>query len=145
MLDLTQIGPEHIHLTSYRPEDQSEALLNMRSEFFLPAEKFWFFVPEYNGSIPGILKMLLDALSIDQSKESFSEKKACITGTATGRAGNLRGIDHLSDILNNLNVTVFPSRLPISSIHKLIDEERNLIHLETINCLQKQADQFVAY
>ncbi len=36
------------------------AFIEMESEFLIPAEKFIIVMPEYNGSYPGILKLMID-------------------------------------------------------------------------------------
>ena len=145
ILNMTGVSPCSLSAVNYKKEDQPQELKDIQERYFLPADKFWFFVPEYNGSFPGMLKTLLDMMSVNKLSETFNHKKACITGTASGRAGNLRGMDHLSDILNHLEVTVMPNKLPISSIHKLIDQDQKLVHGETIKCLAKQAQEFVAF
>lgn len=145
ILDLTGIPPCKLAGMEYSAEGRPEELVRYQERYFIPANKFWFFVPEYNGSIPGILKILLDGLSLKSKKETFQDKKACITGTATGRAGNLRGMDHLADILNHMHVTVMPYKLPISSIHKLIDTDKILVHSDTQQVLEKQANQLLAF
>ena len=43
-------------------------------------------------------------------------------GVASGRAGNFRGMEHLTGILNYLNVLVMPNKLPVSVIEKNISE-----------------------
>ena len=65
--------------------------------------KFIFIVPEYNGSFAGILKVFLDAIS----PIIWSDNKACLVGVSTGRAGNLRGLEHLTNILNYLKLNVY--------------------------------------
>src|SRR5688572_5314822 len=62
-----------------------------------PATKFIFIAPEYNGSIPGVLKMMLD---LSDYKQTWQWKKALLVGISTGRSGNVRGLEHLTSILN---------------------------------------------
>ncbi len=107
----------------YATDDQSPQVRSLQDELILPAEKFYFVVPEYNGSFPGILKFFLDACSVREMKASFAGKKAAILGVSSGRAGNLRGMDHLTGILNYLDVTVMPNRLPVSQVSSLIEDE----------------------
>jgi NAD(P)H-dependent FMN reductase len=45
-------------------------------------------------------------------------------GVSSGRAGNLRGMDHLTGVLNYLKVTVLPNKLPISRIYKLVKDNK---------------------
>lgn len=145
LLDLQDLSPLKICKEIYEPAFKSQEIENLKEKFFLPVQKFWFFIPEYNGSFPGILKLLLDIMSTRKREETFSGKKACLTGIASGRAGNLRGMDHFAEILNHLNIAVLPHKLPISSIHKLIDQDNNLIDTKTQDCLHEQADQFVSF
>ncbi|MEO0895603.1 MAG: NAD(P)H-dependent oxidoreductase [Bacteroidota bacterium] len=144
-LDLADLGPEIIHEAMYQKDGQASEVSHIQEVYFKPSDKFWFFVPEYNGSIPGILKLLIDAISVREGKETFSNKKACITGIASGRAGNLRGMDHLADILNHMNVAVLPNKQPISSIYKLIDKDQQLVDESTKNCLEAQKEAFLSF
>jgi chromate reductase len=88
--------------------------------FLIPADKFIFITPEYNGSFPGILKALMDNSDI---RRAWWGKKALLTGVSTGRAGNLRGMEHLTGILHYLKVSVHHNKLPISVVDKLLDGE----------------------
>jgi len=80
-------------------------------------DKIIFILPEYNGSISGVLKKMIDDIP---EYEIWKNKKACLTGISGGRAGNLRGMDHLSDILNHLKVNVYWNKLPISNVGNII-------------------------
>ncbi|NNF01864.1 MAG: NAD(P)H-dependent oxidoreductase [Bacteroidia bacterium] len=89
-----------------------------------PAKKFVFIVPEYNGSFPGILKLMIDTVEI---KKCFHGKKAGIVGVSSGRSGNLRGIDHLMSVLNHVRVQLMPNQPKLSSIESGIGEDGDLI------------------
>ncbi|MEP3384093.1 MAG: NAD(P)H-dependent oxidoreductase, partial [Flavobacteriaceae bacterium] len=119
LLDLSELAGDIVSETMYKDSDQPQIIQQIQDTYFIPSTKFWFFVPEYNGSYPGIVKLLLDAMSIREYKPSFANKKACITGIASGRAGNLRGMDHLAEVLNHLGIHVHPNKNPISSIFNL--------------------------
>ena len=54
---------------------------------FARTEKYIFIFPEYNGSYPGILKLVVDVMD---PRIAFHNKKAGMIGISTGRAGNLR-------------------------------------------------------
>lgn len=145
ILDLSELGPGIIHDAMYSKGQQSEEVSEIQNKYFIPSDKFWFFVPEYNGSIPGIVKLLLDAISVRDYQGTFGNKKACITGIASGRAGNLRGMDHLADILNHMNVAVLPNKQPISSIYSLINESKELTDQKTKACLDTQKEAFLSF
>ncbi len=116
------------------------AFAKIEQEVIIPATEFIFIVPEYNGSFPGVLKMLFDT---SKSHDIWFYKKALLTGVATGRAGNLRGMDHLADILNYLKITVHPNKLPISAVNHLLDESGNIKDADTIKMINDQLDEFL--
>jgi NAD(P)H-dependent FMN reductase len=107
-----------------------------------PTTKFVFVVPEYNGSIPGVLKVMFD---ISSYKKTWYGKKALLTGIATGRAGNLRGMEHLTGILHYLNVIVHPNTLPISSIDKMLNGHGQIEDERTLNAIKLQLDEFTRF
>lgn len=124
LLDLQILDGSLLLRGSYEADDQSDQIRTIQDNLIIPASKFYFIVPEYNGSFPGILKFFLDACSVRDIKPSFGGKKAAILGVSSGRAGNLRGMDHLTGILNYLNVTVMPNRLPVSQVGGLIEADQ---------------------
>ncbi len=145
MIDLVQMKSDVIRYDMYKVHGQSKEIMTWQDELILPAHKFWFVFPEYNGGVPGILKLFLDAISVRNLNESFHGKKACLTGVSSGRAGNLRGLDHLTNILNYLQVIVLPNRLPISSIRSLNDANGVLTDELTIEVLSQQVEEFLAF
>lgn len=116
------------------------AFRQIEDEIIIPTTHFIFIVPEYNGSFPGVLKMLFDT---GGSHGIWFHKKALLTGVATGRAGNLRGMDHLADILNYVKITVHPNRLPISEVDKLLSADGSLGDESTRNGIRQQLDEFL--
>jgi chromate reductase, NAD(P)H dehydrogenase (quinone) len=115
-------------------------LKQIEQSIIIPSQKFLFIVPEYNGSYPGILKMFIDT---GTSNTSWWHKKALLTGVSAGRAGNLRGMEHLSGVLNYLKITVFPDLLPISAVDKLMDAQGRFTDAGTITAINKQLDNFL--
>jgi chromate reductase, NAD(P)H dehydrogenase (quinone) len=112
----------------------------IENNIIIPTSAFIFIVPEYNGSFPGVLKLLFDN---SRSHEIWFNKQALITGNATGRAGNLRGMDHLADILNYMKITVHPNKLPISQVNKLMDREGRFTDVIALNAINNQLDEFL--
>jgi len=101
--------------------------------FIRPVKQFLFIVPEYNGSYPGVLKYFLDTIHPSE----WEGKKACLIGIASGRAGNLRGLDHLTAVLNYLKMEVYSQKPSLSSIHKYLKEGK-LENDEYRDLIQKQ-------
>ena len=118
---------------------RSENFQQLLNEYIIPSEKFVFIVPEYNGSFPGILKTFIDAMHPDINRG----KKVALVGISSGRAGNLRGLDHLTGILHYLGFYILPNKQPISSITTLLNEDGTLKDENTIKVLEKQIGEFV--
>lgn len=107
-----------------------------------PTQKFIFIVPEYNGSFPGVLKSLLDNTDI---QKVWWGKKAMLTGVSTGRAGNLRGMEHLTGVLHYLKMHVFYNKLPISVVNKLLTVDHNIEDGPTLHVMNEQLDGFIQF
>jgi len=103
--------------------------------------KFVFIIPEYNGSYAGILKVFLDSIH----PKYWVENKALLTGVATGRAGNLRGMEHLTNVLNYLKVNVYHNKLPISRVDTLMDVEGNIVDTDTQKVIDSQIEGFLKF
>ena len=113
--------------------------LKMEKEILIPTKEFIFILPEYNGTFPGVLKAMID--NTDISKVWYF-KKALLTGISSGRAGNLRGIDHLAASLHYLKMNVHYNKLPISLIEKVMDANGRL-NEETLKAINGQLDEFI--
>ncbi len=128
---------EDLDLVQYNP-----AFENIENEILIPATHFIIISPEYNGSFPGVLKMLFDT---SRSHEIWFHKKALLTGVATGRAGNLRGMDHLADVLNYMKITVHPNKLPISAVNNVVNSDGKIIDNNTLKAINQQLDEFILW
>jgi|SRR5690554_3404630 len=118
----------------------NSAFTAIAKKIIAPADKFVFVAPEYNGSFPGILKFFIDAIE----PQNFKGKKAALIGVSAGRAGNLRGMDHLQDVLHYLQVVIMPPKLPISQLYKLIDGDE-IVDKETLSLLKKQMKDLINF
>ena len=114
----------------------------IENDIITPTDKFLFIVPEYNGSYPGALKLFFDT---GKSHAIWWHKKALITGVSTGRAGNLRGMEHLAGVLNYLKVTVYPDMQPLSVVDKLMDASGKFTDANTVAIINKQLDHFIKW
>jgi Predicted flavoprotein len=121
--------------------ERNASVLQLEKKWLLPAEKYIFISPEYNGSIPGVLKCLIDVSDV---KKVWKGKKALLTGVSKGRAGNLRGMDHLTGILHYVGTVVHPNKLPISIVDTLFTKE-DMAHPETLRVISQQLNEFVDF
>lgn len=95
--------------------------------------------PEYNGSLPGILKYFIDHWRFP---ESFEYRPVCFVGLSAGMFGGLRPVEHLQQIFAYRNAFMFPERVFIMASHKVINAEGQ-VQDETIKgLLLQQAKNF---
>jgi NAD(P)H-dependent FMN reductase len=122
--------------------ERNPQLLKIEQDILIPAEKFIFIMPEYNGSFPGILKLMIDNSDI---RRCWWHKKAAIVGVADGRGGNLRGIDHMTGILHYLKMNVLYNKLPLSRINEEIGSGGEWIKPATEAAIRQQIDELLKY
>ncbi|MHB1083750.1 MAG: NADPH-dependent FMN reductase [Thiobacillus sp.] len=81
--------------------------------------------PEYNSSIPPLLKNTIDWVSREWQGESglvpYQNKVAAIMGASPGSLGGMRMLPHLRQILNTLGVMVLPGQFALSRADQAFD------------------------
>jgi chromate reductase, NAD(P)H dehydrogenase (quinone) len=91
------------------------------------ADAILFVTPEYNYSVPGVLKNAIDCASRPYGDNAWNGKPAAIMGASPGTLGTARAQYHLRQILVFLNV--FPINQPevmIANAASRFDKEGNL-------------------
>ena len=104
-----------------------------------------FFTPEYNRSIPGVLKNAIDHASRPYGKSVWKGKPAGVIGVSVGAIGTAMAQQHLRNILAYLDVPTLAQ--PEAFIHAkdgLFDEEGN-VGAASKAFLQGWVDQYVAW
>ena len=124
LLKLKDLPHDIIHDNMYNNDGLSEKLIEIQENYILPANKMVIITPEYNGGVPGIFKLFVDAMCARKYKENFAGKKLSFIGVSSGRAGNLRGMESMTGFFNYLGAIVFPQKLPLSSIEGSIENEQ---------------------
>lgn len=69
-----------------------------------------FITPEYNYSVPGVLKNAIDWVSRPAYQSAFVYKQCFIITLSGGAMGGVRAQGHLKQILNGMLANVFPSQ-----------------------------------
>ncbi len=136
---------DNVHLLSLEDKhvwEKGAALSQIEQEYLIPAQKFVFIMPEYNGSFPGILKAMIDNSDI---RNCWWYKKVMLVGVADGRGGNLRGIEHMTNILHYMRMNVMYNKLPLSRINQEMDIEGKLLNEGTAKAIEMQIDEFIKY
>lgn len=99
--------------------------------------------PQYNASIPGVLKNALDWASRDEngqeSDEAFAGKKIVIMSASPGKKGGAKGLVHLRAVLKDCGGEVLEKQVSIPSADQAFDERGTLIEI----ALKQQLEQAV--
>ncbi len=122
--------------------ERNAAFIEVEQKYLVPVDKFVFIMPEYNGSFPGVLKLLMDNSDI---KKCWWYKKVMLTGVADGRGGNLRGLEHMTNILHYLKMHVLYNKIPLSRISEEINDAGQLLKPATEAAIKEQVAQFISF
>ena len=108
-------------------------------------DAFVFATPEYNRSVPAVLKNALDIASRPYGQNKWAGKPAAVVSVSPGRIGGFGANHHLRQVLSFLNIK--PVQQPeayIGEVVGLLDDQGKLINEETRALLQGVVDQLVA-
>jgi len=101
--------------------------------------------PEYNYSIPGVLKNAIDWVSRAPDKP-FDGKPVAIMGASTGRFGTVRAQNHLRQAFLFLNANVMNRpAVMVSGAASLFDEDGRLTDTSTREHVAKLLDAFAGF
>jgi chromate reductase, NAD(P)H dehydrogenase (quinone) len=139
VLDLAQLPSEIFSPASYAEKPKS---FQPFAETVLQAAGLHVVTPEYNGSLPGVLKYFIDMLKFP---ESFEQKPVCFTGLAAGIWGALRPVEQLQAIFGYRNAHIFPVRVFLPQIHNLLDASGKLKDAELLARLRAQSEGFAGF
>ena len=109
------------------------------------AQGLLFLTPEYNRSIPGVLKNAIDHASRPYGQSVWGGKPAGVVGVSVGAIGTALAQQHLRNILAYLDVPTLGQ--PEAFIHAkegLFDEAGN-IGADSKKFLQAWVDKYVAW
>jgi chromate reductase len=136
VLNLAELPPEIFHPSSYA---QKPASFDRFNKAILQSSGLVVITPEYNGSIPGILKYFIDMLKFP---ESFEKRPVCFVGVSAGIWGALRPIEQLQQVFGYRNGFIYPERVFLPRINELLDAEGRLKDPELKERLRLQAKGF---
>jgi chromate reductase, NAD(P)H dehydrogenase (quinone) len=139
LLDLANLPPEIFSPGSYAEKPKSFAPF---AEAILRSAGLHVVTPEYNGSVPGILKYFIDMLKFP---ESFERRPVCFVGEAAGLWGALRPVEQLQAIFGYRNAYIYPERVFLPRINDLLDAAGRLKDPELVQRLKTQAEGFVDF
>jgi chromate reductase len=110
------------------------------------ADAILFVTPEYNYSVPGVLKNAIDWASRPYGDSAWAGKPAAIMGASVGNMGTARAQYHLRQIFVFLDVLVLNRpEVMISNASERFDADGNLTDDGTRQRIRKLLEALVAW
>jgi chromate reductase, NAD(P)H dehydrogenase (quinone) len=108
------------------------------------ADAILFVTPEYNYSIPGVLKNAIDWASRPYGDSAWTDKPAAIMGASLGTLGTARAQYHLRQVFVFLNVhAINQPEVMIANAAQNFDAEGNLTNETTKNLIRQLLSNLV--
>jgi chromate reductase, NAD(P)H dehydrogenase (quinone) len=110
------------------------------------ADAILFVTPEYNYSIPGVLKNAIDWASRPYGDNAWNEKPVAVMSASIGAYGGVRAQHHLRQCFVFLNM--FPLQQPevlIANAESKFDQHGNLTDENTKRYIRRQLQALVAW
>jgi chromate reductase len=110
------------------------------------ADAILIVTPEYNYSIPGVLKNAIDWASRPYGDNSFESKPIAIMSASTGMLGGARAQYHLRQTLVFLNMfAVNKPEVMVTFAAQKFDEKGNLLDQKTNDLIKTLLDNLISW
>lgn len=126
-------------------ENPPESWTRLREEV-KSSDAYLFFTPEYNRSVPAVLKNVLDVASRPYGQNVWASKPAGIVSVSIGGISGFGANHHLRQSLTFLDV--YPLQQPeayIGNAMELLDDNGVLVNENTKNFLKSYVDAYIAW
>jgi chromate reductase len=141
IFDLEGIPPFNQDLENQPSEKVKEFKAKIRA-----ADAILIATPEYNYSIPGVLKNAIDCASRPHGDNAFEHKPVAIMGASPGMMGTARAQYHLRQCF--VYLTCFALNQPevmVPSAHDKIDQEGKVTDQKTRDKIKELLESLVAW
>jgi chromate reductase len=141
IFDLEGIPPFNQDLENQPSEKVKEFKAKIRA-----ADAILIATPEYNYSIPGVLKNAIDCASRPHGDNAFEHKPVAIMGASPGMMGTARAQYHLRQCF--IYLTCFALNQPevmVPSAHDKIDQEGKVTDQKTRDKIKELLESLVAW
>ncbi len=145
-MDLTIINIADLPLFNQDLEASLPETVKSLKEAVKKADAMLISSPEYNYSVPGVLKNVIDWLSRPAGDNSLEEKPIAIMGTSPGMLGASRAQYHLRQVFVSLNGFVMnrPEIIVPGAMEKF-DKDGNLTDEKTKEKLKEMLVALIAW
>ena len=88
--------------------------------------------PEYNASIPGVLKNALDWVSRPVNESPLRDKPAAVVGATTGMFGAIWAQAETRKVLSTIGARVLENEVPVAHAHEAFHDDGRLRDAEVV-------------
>jgi chromate reductase len=106
------------------------------------ADALLFVTPEFNRSVPGVLKNALDVGSRPYGDSAWDGKPGAVISVSPGAIGGFGANHHLRQSLVFLNVPLLSSEAYIGNAYSLFDDKGELVNEGTAEFLRTYGEAF---
>ena len=144
-LQIVEIGELPHYNQDLDPDHPPAAWVDFRQRV-RAADGVLFLTPEYNRSVPGVLKNAIDVGSRPYGKSVWSGKPAAVVSVSPSAIGGFGANHHLRQSFVFLDMPVMQQpEAYIGNVHKLLDESGKLTDERTKTFLGKFMQAFAAW
>ena len=140
ILEIKQLSMFNQDLEKTPPQDWLDFKAKIKA-----CDAILFATPEYNRSIPGVLKNAIDVGSRPYGQSAWSKKPCAVVSVSPGALAAFGANHHLRQCLVFLEMPALQMETYIGNVSKLFDEKGNLTNADTRAFLQKTIDAFAAW
>jgi chromate reductase, NAD(P)H dehydrogenase (quinone) len=108
------------------------------------ADALLFVTPEYNGSVPGVLKNAIDWVSRPLATNALRNKPVCVIGASTGMFGAVWAQAELRKVLAACGARVHDDEVPVGHASTRFDQDGGLTDEAVSERLAEVVSQFCA-
>lgn len=142
-VEIVEIGNLPLYNQDFDDHDQVPEEYTDFREKMKTMDAVLFVTPEYNRSMPGVLKNALDVGSRPVGESVYNGKPAAIISASIGAISGFGANHHLRQSLTFLNMPVVQQpEAYLASVQNLLDEDDN-VAAGTLDFLQTVVDAFV--
>ncbi len=147
--NMAELKPENMEIEIYDIKDiplynqdndganTPDAVNNLKDRIY-KADGLLIVTPEYNYSLPGVLKNTIDWVSRPAASSPLNMKPLAISGATGGMGGTIRAQMNLRQVCLFTNMMDMKKpELLIRQVHEKFDENRKLIDEPTIEHIKK--------
>jgi chromate reductase len=140
-VDISSVGFYNQDLDGKEPQ----SWLDLRAKI-KGADAVLFVTPEYNRSVPGVLKNAIDIASRPYGKSAFNGKPAAVVSNSPGNIGGFGAHHHLRQTLAFLNMpTLQQPEMYLSGVGNWFDDAGNIKDEKTREFLASFAKTFAQW